>query len=279
MGRIATFLVVGLCLGRGARCLGVEYKILHGPDKFARVTYPAPGHVELDEGTVEMWVRNDFDPQSRMTNRFYSPINYFYVRPGDLSLLARHSTGKRGGVLRGGKSLWARAGKATGGPHLHELGWREKGEWRFLAMTWQYRGGKCVRELYVDGERCHVESGLQERMALASDAEIHLGAYFFNGCFAALDQVRISAVRRTPEEIAAGFENGLKSDKFTLLFDDFEGVPAPGKGKKRRVETTPGKGAPGVVHGSFEIIDGRFGKALKLHIVEENAPRGEVAEK
>lgn len=260
------------CWAQASTGPSLEYKVKPGPQHFARITYPALGNIELDEGTVEMWVRNDFDPQSRITNRFYCPISYFSVRLAmkrRLSLMVRHTTGRRGKVLRGAKDLWATAGKASGGPRLHALGWKNKGEWRFIAMSWKYKGAKYVRKLYVDGKYLGATSARQERMELEPDARICVGSYYLNYCFAAVDQLRISAVERTPAEIAAGFKNGLKGDKLTLLFDDFTDI-TPAAKKNGLAISKARNGVVGRIHGSYELIAGKFGQAIKLHVIEEN---------
>ena len=259
--RCRVCLLVALTLCRWGH--GMEYKVPTGPDKFARIMYDAVGNVELDEGTVEMWVRNDFDPLSQMTNRFYMPISYFRVHCGPkvkspIGVIARHSTSS--------KDVFVTVGRASGGVRLSRLGWKQKREWHCLAVTWKYQDGQCTRKVYVDGKRRNKVVADQKPMAMRANAKILVGAYYFNCCFAAVDQLRVSAVERTDAEIEDSFQNGLKWDVLTLLFDDFDKIEARGRSK---AITRAGKGKTGTIEGSYRLIDGKFGKALQLHVIEE----------
>lgn len=254
-------LLVALALCRWGSAM--EYKVPTGPDKFAHVVYDAIGNVELDEGTVEMWVRNDFDPLSRMTNRFYMPMSYLRVHCGPkvkspIGVIARHVTSS--------KDVFVTVGSASGGIRLSRLGWKQKREWHCLAVTWRYDNGQYTRKVYVDGKFRDKVVADQKPMAMRADAKILVGAYYFNCCFAAVDQLRVSAVERTEAEIADSAKNGLKWDVFTLLFDDFDKIEPRGKGK---AITRAAKGKAGTIEGSYRLIDGKFGKALQLHAIEE----------
>lgn len=247
-------------------CLGDEYKPPTGPDKFAHVVYDAVGNVELDEGTVELWVRNDFDPQSNLSNRFYMPMCYFRLSNGPkgdarIGLIARHSTSS--------KDVFATVDGASGGEKLQRLGWQKRGEWHHLAMTWRFGNGQYRRKLYVDGKLADKCVSDRPLMVLHEEAQVYVGACYFNCCFAAVDQLRISAVERTEQEIKDSAEKGMTWDRLTLLFDDFGNIET---GPDKSATTRSEKGKVGTVKGAYKLIDGRFGKALQLHVVEEEIP-------
>jgi hypothetical protein len=144
--------------------------------------------------------------------------------------------------------------------------WNED-TWHHLAVTWKRVGAKVRLRISVDGKlRASEEREPQGPIELPEDAVIAVGAHYFNSCYATVDGVRISIVERTPEEIAESAKGEMAWDRLTLLLDRFESVKASGR---RGAVTTTEKGDAGAVLGTYEIVDGKFGKAVKLHAVEE----------
>ena len=71
-----------------------------------------------------------------------------------------------------------------------------------------------------------------------------------------VDEIRISSVARTPEEIKANWQKAPTRDAYTLLLDHCDGGAA-------EVIT----GVPGAkLEGACKVVDGRFGKAIQLWV-------------
>jgi hypothetical protein len=247
------------------------FAVKYGPDKFAKIEYPAAGNVKMQEGTFESWVRLGYEPSRRTKLRWYSPMTFFRVGvPGgatSISLVASH--GYSEGLDRHGASLRL-SGDVTSAsldaPYDDLPNWHQ-GTWHHLAVTWKRVGAKMRLGIFVDGKlQASEEREPEGPIVLPEDAVIGVGAHYFNSCYATVDGVRLSVVERTPEEIARSAEQEMAWDRLTLLLDRFERVEQSGR---RRAVTTTEKGDAGTVLGTYEIVHGKFGNAVKLHAVEE----------
>ena len=227
--------------------------------KYGSVSYPAPGNFDLDEGTMEMWVAADmdtedkkfgamlFDLQAPQGESWHYPIMFVggsiaqigYCKP-------RHSY------------VWA--GKAN---------WKA-GEQHYFVFTWSGR----ARSIYIDGkhiETTKAQGPLQGEGRGYSSKDVMVEG-FLNGQMTGatlmvggqyspitLDEVRISSVAKTEEEVSAIFaaKKAPMREPTTLLLDHCDGGPA---------EVVSGfsgeKGAK--IKGETKVVDGHFGKAIQL---------------
>ena len=255
------------------------YAAPSGPDKFARISYPAAGLVDMQEGSVEICVRNDFDSTVPLANPFYAPMTYVRVRDESghrdvLHVLARSvSEGRDLGIIVGKASNFVSATRPEA------LGWRGKGEWHYLAITWKTDLNRCVLKLYQDGRFIEQVAEMQsEPPLITEDINIYIGKSDFGGSFATVDELRVSAVERSAEEIkTASFRwdrlsIGFKWDRLTLLLDHFGRIEPDPSGKASW--TLAEGGVRGHIEGAFRAVPGRSGSALQLHVVEEEFSRG-----
>lgn len=220
---------------------------------FGYLTYPARGNIQLDEGTVELYVISGFDSEEvwKHTSSFavlfnvvFPELNWHYV----VNFITWHH-----GISMVGYGYPQHSYVSFGRPR-----WKP-GEHRAVAWTWSGR----KRTLIVDGkhkyEGKHGEPGDSRDNVVEgwlkgdlTTAKLILGAGVFS-----IDELRISSIARTPEELIELQKSPPVADAHTLLLDHCDGGPA---------EVISGfsgeKG--GTLSGSHEIIEGRYGKAIKL---------------
>ena len=177
-----------------------EYDVPSGPDKFARIVYPAANCLDPVEGTCELWVRNDFDPSVRLANAFYVPMCFFRVqeegsRDEKMYLLTRS--------VKNGRDVGFRVGQAVDFVGLDKFGWRERNEWHHLALTWVGDRQRYTLRLYQDGQRIdQVTDNQSAPLRIGAKTEIVVDSPVFACSFATVDELRISAIQRSPDEIA-----------------------------------------------------------------------------
>jgi len=246
------------------------FKIKAGADKFARIEYPADGNIELKEGTFELWFKIGFDPDRQPTIKWFSPMTYLFVgKPKEMTAINLQSQySYREKLKKGNGTISGVMFKSIAGVLYEKLKDWKKGTWHLLAFTWKNEGTKCLVEIFVDGiSRAKCEGETIEILALEDDSVIQIGSYFFNSCYATVDAMRISMVARTPEELQKSFTEGLIRDRFTLLLDNFDKIVVDKN--KDSVTTITAEGQEGRIIGAYRVVDGKFGKALQLHVVEE----------
>jgi hypothetical protein len=219
------------------------------PRQFGNIAYPAPGNIQLDEGTVEVWLTSYFDSEAKATECGWA--SFFDLRTPDQTLTCSLM------FLTWGKALALLAGS---GALRHSYVWSrvlvwKPGEYHCVALSWSGRR----RRIYVDG----VAGGKGGKGDTPPEVEVE---GVFRGDLSqtrlligsgyspiVVDEVRISSVARTPEEIARGWTNAPAADAYTLLLDHCDGG-------------TPEvmAGTQGGPEGGFKVVASRFGNAIQL---------------
>lgn len=221
-------------------------------EKFTNVFYPLKGNFSPSEGTIEIWVRADKDLTAPMQS-FY----HFYVFS---ILIGEKMWGEGGGfaLLWNRMCLYSLGGPKVKGSELKntpsmykhpnyvkkESIWKE-GEWHHVAFSWK----ECEMELFVDG-RSVAKSIASGPIPSGPKGWISIG---HNKSPITVDELVISSVRRTEEEINKRLASCPKEDENTLILDHMETLD---KDSGRSYQLDPGKA---------EVVDGKFGKAVKLH--------------
>jgi len=223
------------------------------PHTFAALTYPARGNIQIDEGTVELYVISGFDSEEewKHTSSYavlfdvvFPEANWHYV----LNFITWHH-----GISMVGYGKPQHSYVSFGHPR-----WKP-GEHRTVAWTWSGR----KRSLIVDGKYNYVgkhgapgdsrdnivEGWIQGDL---TNAKLVLGAGVFS-----IDEIRISSIARTPEELIELQKKPPVADAHTLLLDHCDGGPA------EIISGFSGEKG-GTLGGSYEVIDGKYGKAIKL---------------
>ncbi|MFQ6096305.1 MAG: glycoside hydrolase domain-containing protein [Armatimonadota bacterium] len=218
----------------------------------ARLTYPAEGNISLDEGTLEMWVRVEFDPNVEIdpdVSRGIYNRNLFLLSLPDGDAVGFYwnidDRGMRFYVREAGKFPIVMGSRQD---------WR-KGELHHLALTW---GDKA--RIYVDGE-LQVERAYQGLIA----GDVSRASLVFGGgaCDFAVDEIRISDVARPPEE----FFKPHEPDEETLLLDHLDEAFEPDGVRQTRAArgAFPGDETGGTVSRGARFAPVKFGNGLELY--------------
>ncbi len=239
-----------------------EWHITHGAwygmeDESASVSayaaYPAEGNLDLERGTVEMWVSPLFDPGIEVERSERGRYNrellrivqdngdylgfYWNIDDRSLRLYTR---------LGGDLTLYASPGP--------QEPW-EQGSWHHVAFAW----GGGAATIWLDGEK--VASRPWDKPLLPGplgDGRIALGtmSHRLPSEFA-VDELRISSMPRTYDGLPP---RDLPGDKRTLLLDGFDGE-AP---------EFAADGTTRTVHGAqASFIDGVEGRAIAFGAPDE----------
>jgi hypothetical protein len=233
------------------------------PKRFGSMVYPAAGNIDLDEGTVEMWVIANSDTSIHTTNNLvffdirHAEGTHFYfgalnigVQPKSISMIG--FTVPRHSFVWGGALLW------------------KPGDVHYVAFSWK---GK-LRSIYIDGkpvERGPLEPALQSETGIRSSKDVTVEGWLYGNLTTTqllvgmqhspftVDELRVSSVERSLEEIAAVYASRapLPPDAYTLLLDHCDGGPAA------MVSGFSGETGAQFL-GSYKVVDGAIGKAIQL---------------
>lgn len=159
-----------------------------------QVYFPSAGNINSLEGTLEFWIKprwNGNDGQNHVVLRY----------------------GNEGGVLffKDGGNYWRSIFNRYGfynpeiGTGLYVGTEWQANEWHHCAFTWN----STVLNLYVDGELRAVRE-TSWALNVVNEATFQLGAEFnYYNLDAVIDELRISAIERSPQEIEVSFLAGL----------------------------------------------------------------------
>lgn len=187
-----------------------------------KLVLPAEGNLRPDRGSLEMWVQV---PRGSAAAYEWRPLFVAQEKP------YQPTRGIILQLIRNGSALAFLAGPLTSGVSA-EIDWKQ-GETHCLAGTWGPRGVA----LYIDGERVgHNPNGPDVREL---PPRMSLGGYVWevarNPAVMVIDEVRISAVQKTDEEIRSTCRSeqpfGEEPDTLVLLHLDPGEAPA-GKGAR-----------------------------------------------
>jgi hypothetical protein len=241
--------------------------------RFGTIVVPAAAMMDMKEGTIEAWVRFDFDPDHKSDLRWQSIASLAYIEipeaEGDaggsihvgwgMEKATRHDRTTRRTTFR---VAFIKEGKQIPHPALAVATPMGKGKWHHVAVTW--KDGRYVR-LYLNGE----EAGRRDlawsaERDIPSNARLVIGwpGYIHDNAIA-VDEIRLSSIARKPEDM--GFHHApLKPDPFTLYLEDF-GHISRGDGK---LTTQPFRvdadDEPLPIEGGA-IVPGKYGNAYAFN--------------
>jgi hypothetical protein len=246
-------------------CLGFWLAV--APTKAAELRYPAMGNIRLDQGTVEMWLIPQFDPEAPLT-RPYTGHRLFQIQRDEdnrLALMWRAiistAEGREGkqaaGLYPTGRSgghnfadfvkIWCFVGenepgiaardaashrpKGTGGP----LRW-SPGQPKHVAFCWDQERIWWI----IDGE-IQREGPLLLPLNFELNEDMDLVFGDPNGSRFIFRDLRISSIPREPSEVGYHHPEGAPADFHTLLLDRLDqSVEADGHRQTSPVIMTPG---------------------------------------
>ncbi len=237
-----------------------DYRIIHtgnygleqrpwAPD--VAIHWPAAGNIDLAQGTLEAWVRPNFDPDPPVKpddpgrgayNREFFNLRFsgntvgFYWNIDDRGMrMYLRSSDQQYPLILGARNDW------------------KQGEWHHIALSW----GEEVR-LYGDGKLLARREWKGLLPGDLAGGTLSLGGGM---CEFDVDDFCISNIAREPR----GQAGPLQPDDHTLLLENFDRLG----GDARTISTVPAKalGGPGTITGPVQTVDGKFGSAVALRQV------------
>lgn len=228
------------------------------------IRYPAPGNIDLEQGTIEMWLVPRFDPEGEVDSR-YVGRTLFELRDSDNSFLLLYRMTNGEGTSRNFQpsgrfeglryAAYARARHRIG-PDANR--WAE-GEPLHVAFCWD---GDRIWWM-IDGEQSSGANQLRPFTAihLTEDRELVIRARDF-----VVRDLRISSVPRTPADIGYHHPDGAPLDGVTLLLDRLDQVTeSDGERRTEPMLMMPwGDRTGGVVGSDAELTETEIGPGLGL---------------
>ncbi len=227
--------------------------------QFANLAYPGLGNIQFDEGTLEMWVISDLDFDNKSAGGTVFDIRFLDGSADHYGMvyLSHHFAFVGWVKPRQQNYVWT-----------EPLNWKMK-EAHHIALTWKGRS----RSFYIDGripppntvpgdslqgpgrpdtsENVVVEDWLHGDITVT---QLCLGLSYTP---LTVDEIRISSIARSVEEIHQQIAAGPVADVYTLLLDHCDGGPA---------EVISGLSGEkgGTLSGAYRIVDTPHGKGIAL---------------
>jgi len=155
-----------------------------GPETF--IEYASEGNFRAEAGTIEFWVKPLWNGDDSR--------NHHFVSLGDQLVLAKDGANNLRFFFRGDDSEAYQAYNLTG--------WRMD-EWHHVAVTWTIPG---TMRTYVDAIEVIAHPSSAQDLVAPLPATLTIGSWFGDGMVdAVMDELRISDIARTAEEIAASY--------------------------------------------------------------------------
>ena len=176
--------------------------------------YPALNNITSDEGSFEIWVKPNFDPEPTIND--YTLLGWgggggilIFINQGSYLRLITNRYGFGGNVEIG-----------IG----HDVADWNANEWHHIACTWSSNKIK----MYVDGSKVS-EAATNFNLPVISQPQFHIGSDSGNNKWSGhIDEIRISESVRTETEIANSFFAGLGITGLTLKEITFRFFPIGG---------------------------------------------------
>jgi len=231
--------------------------------KKGKIEYPADKIVDYNEGTYEVWFKPLFDMSAKPSGQEIQCYLLFVGGSGPDGLKVVCENVRTGGSIR----ISANFLKNPVALAQDRLKWNSD-EWHYFAMSWKYvddpapEKKKMQMVFYADGkEYSKQENPLKSDLPSTASFLIRLGDANL-ASKALIDAFRLSSKARTADEIAASFKDGPLSDKDTTLMDKFDKIQL---GDKIRSYSIPDAKVKGIITGSYEKLQGKYGNAMKFY--------------
>jgi len=241
--------------------------------RFGTITIPACNLMDLEEGTIEAWVRFEFEPahSSDLRWRGIASLAFIEIPKGDgergsflhvgwgQTSATRHGKTRRQTLCR---VAFVKEGKQVPHPATVDVTAIGKGQWHHVAVTWSQ--GRHVR-VYLDGK----DAGGRElawpaTCDVSSSARLVIGwpRYIHDNAIT-VDEIRISSVARKPGDLGV---HGvpLEPDPFTLLLENFEQVTEAEGERTTKPYRIDGDATPLPIVGGA-VVQGKHGRGYAFN--------------
>ncbi len=230
-----------------------DYKINHSGDygmvdqmanSSTTLSYESSKLFESKEGTLDLWVRMNFDPDAPILDPNNKGImNHDLLIIGNMDEMIDmywnvDDHGMRIFAMKNQQYVYIKGGRCE---------WK-KGEMHHISMTW----GKSIR-LYADGKL--IVEQVQPVLAIGTKPMSTLRITSTKGGFD-IDELRISDIIRDPVLPSAPYVE----DSHTLLLDHLDDVSKTGS----RITTIPEKGLSSLLDEAAGLTPGKFGNSITV---------------
>lgn len=231
-----------------------------GKTRTGTLTYQAEDNIDFKEGTLEFWLKINFDPAQYQNTKktFFSLLQLFRI------------SGEKGGIsveyfIRNNKKpslVCTILSKTRMKPLILGKYIFKKNQWYHLALLWK---GKKIWS-YVNGankREVNQNEFLYREFEPLNSQKIFFGDKYHRKSLMLIDDLRISTVARQKEELGF-FKGKLKQDIYTRLLDPFDTLAEDNK-KMMTLPTVISNGKNGKISDNCQLVDnGKFGKALSF---------------
>jgi len=257
------------------------------------IVFPREGSIDYNEGTFEIWFKLAYNIEDPMVEdkSFRVPVKFLSFhrknddkyskekdKKGPPYKLINHVDNEEaptitiyiehreagGGVIVCASNLIDRKILDRKVPQIYAVkGLTFKAdEWHFIALSWKKVGEQYECNMRIDGESLPTITASACNISDMSPegAIIKIGST--EDSLFAVNSFRISKTARTEEQLKNSFEKGLSADSDTLLFQNGESLAKLKKSEKLTADVDK----KGQIFGANKFIDGKFGKALLLHV-------------
>lgn len=270
-------------VGYGTFCMVA----LIGAHAFAQnmvISYPAAGNLRAEQGTIEMWFRFEEEPEgSGQRTLHYFPIFFIHVegeKHPRVSFAYQTIWGTNhfhfffssvitmdGQVIQSPYVTTIEEGQGTKpdprGPPIF-IPRMHKGDWHYLALAWTNGLDKSTVSMHLDGKLVIRPTELPGTLWSDIDATSLRLMNAPNHDNIAVDELRISDIARSTEQITNAFTRGVfVRDEHTLLLDHFDRI-GENQTVAEQISGYSGEKGGKVWNKFQELVDGRFGKAIRL---------------
>lgn len=158
--------------------------------------YLSNGRINSQVGTMEFWVKSDWAGGDSVDHAFFQ-----FGSSGGMDFIK-----DRGNWFTGMFNLFGGAGYPMMGVNAGMwLQWMAS-TWQHIAVTWD---SNCLK-LYMNGSLI-AETKISNPLPLVNATRFRIGSdQWSNSALAAIDELRISNIARTPEEISASYAAGMQ---------------------------------------------------------------------
>lgn len=172
-------------------------------DNFDLLDYAATGNFNMPAGTIEFWVKPRWGSFDGLQRTFLS-AGPFFGSPGERLSIFKTQNGPLRFVIGNDDS---EAGRVSG------VGWNPN-QWHHVAVTWTIPGRMIT---YIDGvERLNHSSSAQDLLATPPPMLSLTTGDIRSTPNAVFDELRVSDVARTPQEIAARYSAAVIFNSLSL---------------------------------------------------------------
>lgn len=251
------------------------------------VTWPAAGIIDPEEGTMEAWVKLEFEPLEEHQARYVGHGSLFFCRMADPAFaqdgiavaFQTINAGRHGqtdmhcvvayGITFGGEKLTPRV-YGDFGPKA------QRGQWRHVAITWSRQQRRLTA--YVDG-KIAPDGGLRDLDPQMTWTPLLFSRTTFGIGWPApssnrepsriaIDEVRISSIERSVQQLTCSTPGPATADLHTRFLLDFDAADTPATAVQPTMAAVQEAAQAQPLPSGWRWVEGRNGRGLAMFTQE-----------